>query len=194
VSKLDVLAGIVGSDGSIDRNQPIVKIINKNREFINSTIIPLIRKTTGINVKTTPKTSGFVKDNNFVINIYCKWLWKILQEKYDIPAGKKSEKGIFPKILKKEDKLDFLRGWFAGDGSVTRDRKRPRLIIWSKNRTILEWIKQTLAENQIESRIWFSKKKNQFLLTVGKKKSVELFFKTIEIPHPEKERKLKSLL
>jgi len=37
MSKLDVLAGIVGSDGSIDRNQPVVKIINKNREFINST-------------------------------------------------------------------------------------------------------------------------------------------------------------
>jgi hypothetical protein len=43
------------------------------------------------------------------------------------------------------------------------------LIIWSKNRTILEWIKQTLAENQIESRIWFSKKEKPVLANCREK-------------------------
>ena len=196
MNSLPILAGIVGSDGHLEKNQAVIRVINKNEDFIKSVVIPLIQTITGKNVKAKFVPSGF-GTGKFVVAFTSQMLWRELQERFNIPTGKKSESIQSPNLQNKEEKLDFISGWFAGDGSVTTDgngRNKPRLTIWSKSRVILDWIKEVLQENQIESRIWFAKKKNEFLLTIGTQNSIQRFHQKITIPHPEKENRLKLLL
>lgn len=47
---------------------------------------------------------------------------------------------------------------------VTVDRKRPRLELWSKSRKLLKWFREVLEQNGIESRIFYHKRKDQYLL------------------------------
>ena len=115
-------------------------------------------------------------------------------KKYRIPPGKKSTIVEPPNLATNEEKIDFFRGWFAGDGSVTVDRKRPRLELWSKSRKLLKWFREVLEQNGIESRIFYHKRKDQYLLSIGRIGDVINFYEKIVIPHPEKQEKLKFLV
>ena len=193
MSELEILAGIIGSDGHIKKNKYRLLVINKNIKFLNSVVIPLINKVTQKNPKPLFNHWGRGSGKFFVF-FNSEFLWKILQDKFNIPKGKKSSKIKPPDLKTNKAKIDFLRGWFAGDGSVTTDKSRPRLEIWSNSKEIIFWIKEVLEENQIYPRIHFAKKTKQFLLDIKKRESVKTFHKIIEIPHPNKENKLNALL
>ena len=190
---LEIFAGIVGSDGHVENNQAVIRIINKDRDFLEKIVVPLIEKLTGKRVQLKQAISGFGKPK-FVIAFTSQEIWKILQEKFSIPKGRKSDAAIEPKLETNKEKMDFLLGWFAGDGSVTVDRDKPKLEIWSKSKETLEWFKKVLQENEIESRIFSARRVGKFILRIGKQADVKLFHKKFTIPHPTKEQRLASLL
>jgi len=193
MTEIEVLGGIVGSDGHLPKDNSTIKIVTADEEFLNLTLLPLIKRLTSRRITVRLVASGF-GSKKFLVTFCDRKIKEVLHNKLKIPLGKKSNIDIIPEIENSKDKLDFLRGWFAGDGSVTTDRGRPRLIIWSKSRGILEWMQNVLKENCIESNIWFARKRNKWLLTIGKQESIKKFHEIMEIPHPKKERKLILLL
>ena len=188
---LSLLAGIVGSDGHLEKSQPVIRIINKNKKFIRF-IATLVRNLIGKIPTITTAISGFRKQKVILV-FSSKEIWETLQKKFNIPSGKKSDRIKPLNSLSNEEKIGYMLGWIAGDGSVTTDRGRVKIEIWSKSSEILRWFKEILEENGIESRIWKSKE-DDFILRIGKKSAVQKFHEKWEIPHPEKEKKLTKLL
>ncbi|MBI2233262.1 MAG: hypothetical protein HYU56_05040 [Candidatus Aenigmarchaeota archaeon] len=194
MSDLDLLAGIVGSDGHIQKlGGYSVYVINKDLEFLERIVIPLFIA----NTKKTPKisfiSSGF-SDGKYVVRVASRDLWKTLVEQYNIPAGAKSKTIKPPQLFSIKNRKDYLCGWIAGDGSVTHDRMRAKVEIWSKNQEMIMWFKDVLREMDIESTCFLEKNKTEFILRIGRKEDVLKFYKTIQIPHPEKQRKFDILI
>ena len=190
---LETFAGIVGSDGHIEKGQAVIRVISKDLDFLERIVIPLIEDLSGIKTQPKPAISGFCK-RKFVIAFTSQTLWKTLQERFCIPKGKKSDLIIKPELESPKEKVDFLLGWFAGDGSVTTDRGKPKLEIWSKSEGILKWFKEVLQESGIESRVFPARKVGKFLLRIRKQGHVKLFHEKFTIPHSAKEQKLSLLL
>ena len=193
MSDLDVLAGIIGSDGHIYKSGYTFCVVNKNRDFIENMVIPLIRQTTGKTQKPKLVPSGF-GEGKFKVHVSSVKFCRMLTKKYNIPVGAKSNSINPPNLPSQKRKLDFLRGWIAGDGSVTTDRTRAKIEIWSKSFTILNWFKEVLNDSGIKSRMFQEKNKNEHILRIGRKDDVELFYQNIKIPHSEKQNRLECLL
>ncbi len=193
MSDLDVLAGIIGSDGHIYKDKYSLCVVNKNKEFMEGIVIPLIYSTTNKKKELKFVASGY-GNGKFKVHVTSVKLCKRLIEEYRIPAGAKSYSINPPDLMELGRKIDYFRGWVAGDGSVTRDRTRAKIEIWSKSLVMLEWFKDILKEMKIKSRIFIEKKKKEYILRIGRKEDVEKFHDYIEIPHPEKQNKLEILL
>lgn len=193
MASIDVLAGIVGSDGHLARDKSTVFIINKDIEFMEKIVRPLISEIFGKNPKAKFVNSGF-GDGKYKINVSKSEIWRLLVEKYSIPSGAKSTRIQPPELGNFLARIDYFRGWVAGDGSVTNDRERPKIEIWSKSRNMLLWFKQLLSEINIESKFFVDKKRDKYILRIGKKQAVMDFYRKIIIPHPKKQRKLKEMV
>jgi DNA-binding transcriptional regulator WhiA len=193
MSDIDVLAGIIGSDGHIYKDKYSLCVVNKNEEFIEKTVIPLIQKLTGKKKKSKFVSSGY-GDGKFKVHVSSVKFCRKLIEEFNIPAGAKSETIEPPNLSDNNRRIDYLRGWIAGDGSVTNDRTRVKIEIWSKSKVMLEWFSDILQENGIRSRMFEERMKKEFILRIGRKDDVKSFYKTIKIPHSEKQNKLEDLL
>ena len=193
MGNLEILAGIIGSDGHIKRNKFRLVVVNQDSNFIKSIVLPLIKQITGKAPKPIFNKSAF-GGWKFLTFINSPFLWNMLQERFNIPAGKKSGKILPPNLQTNEERLDFISGWFAGDGCVTLFRGRPRLEMWSKSKDFIFWVKEVLKENGVISSVCLIKGKELFFLDIKRLESVKRFHEIINIPHPEKERKLISLL
>lgn len=190
---LDVLAGIVGSDGHIYKNRYTFCVTNKNKDFINNTVIPLIKRTTNKSPKPKFVSSGF-GNGKYKVCVSSVDFCKTMINQYNIPAGAKSSSIKPPNLSSQKRNVDYLRGWIAGDGSVTRDRTRAKIEIWSKSFVMLEWFVRVLNRIDINSRLFRERNKNEYILRIGRKNDLETFYNSIEIPHKEKQNKLESLL
>lgn len=192
MSEIDVLAGIVGSDGHITKDLLTTFVINKDLEFMEHVVNPLLHLATG-KMPNKPKFvgSGF-GNGKFKTYVCSRKLCKELVAKYNIPAGAKSMSIKPPIGLLPAEEIDFLSGWIAGDGSVTKDRTRTKIEIWSKSKPMMLWFKKVLLKNGIQSRMFFEKNKEEHILRIGRKEDVFLFYKKIRIPHPEKQAKLEN--
>ena len=190
---IDVFAGIVGNDGHLGQDKNTIFIINSDVHFLKSKAIPMIHRITGKTVIPKPSISGFGK-LKYKINVSSAILWRELNRKYNIPSGAKPISIQPPNLNFIEEKNSYLSGWIAGDGSVTIDRTRVKIEIWSKSSSMISWFREVLKENGIESKIFEERNKNEFILRIGKRSEVMKFYEKIEIPHPKKQNKLRSLL
>lgn len=191
MGNLDVLAGIIGSDGHIYGNLLSVCVVNKNLPFIEKVVIPLFREITGKNPKPKFVPAGF-GNGKYKVTVSSVKFNKTLMDKYNIPPGAKSRTIKPPKLSELDEKIDFLRGWISGDGSVTRDRTRAKIEIWSKSLKILNWFKDVLLTMGINSRLFEERNKREYILRIGRKDDVELFYRKVKIPHPKKQEKMES--
>lgn len=189
---VDVFAGIVGSDGHLSRDKSTIFVINKDEEFMDKIVLPLILNITGKRPTKKFVSAGF-GNGKFKINVSSSKLWKILNQVYSIPSGAKSLTIEPPKLEGIEQKIDFIGGWIAGDGSVTVDRTRPKLEVWSKSLSMLVWIRSVLIELNIKSMIFHARRRNLHILRVGQKAAVLELHRRLIIPHPGKERRLSTL-
>jgi len=187
---LAILAGIVASDGHMAKDKSTICVINKNKEFIEDVQL-LFEAHCGKKGSHRFIDSGF-GSKKYLLRVNSAKLVKEFNSKYAIPIGRKSDT-IMPAILDQKESLDFLCGWIAGDGSVTTDRKRPKIEIWSKSKAIIEWFGNVLEKEGIESRIFEERRKKEFILRVGKKESVVKFYRKARIPHKRKQDRLSAL-
>ena len=193
MGELDILAGIVASDGHIYKNKLAFCIVNKNLEFLEQSVIPLIQ--TIVNKTPEPKfvSSGF-SDGKYKITVCSTKLIKILNDVYMIPAGAKSSLIKPPNILAFQQIFDYIGGWIAGDGCVTKDRTRPKIEIWSNDLVMLEWFKDVFSKCSIDSILLFEKRKKRHILRIGRKESIKTFHDKFRIPHPDKQKKLEMFV
>ena len=193
MSDLAKLAGIVGSDGHLVKDEPLILVINKDLEFLENIVLPIVTKITGKQPIPKFRSSGF-GDGKYVIRFWSPDLWNRLKSEYNIPSGAKSISITPPIGLDKKDKIDFLLGWIAGDGCVTNERTRAKIEIWSRSEKMITWFQKILDDNEIETRISKERKKKEHILRIGKQNMVRDFYKKFIIPHPKKQRRLRELL
>ena len=198
-----LIAGIVASDGHIDKeDKGGIRIISKSEEFIKQVVVPSLENLTKKKPTIHIGKSGYKGTKKFIVYIYDTKLRKLLTEKYKIPPGKKSIKIEPPDALSNEEEVDYLRGWFTGEGSPTKEvhhkngkiYTQPKIELWVKNEKITKWIGKILSKLNISSSVYYDKKKEQYLTVIRKIESLKLFKEKIGFAHPEKERKFKNLL
>lgn len=132
------LAGLIAADGHLSKNDGIA-IYVKDREFVKKIVQSLCQI-------TNSKISIYPSKGAFRINVFDKILLNALTQKFKIPMGKKSNCLIFPETLSKKEKLDFVRGYVDGDGSIYIDKRKrygiintyPRVEIASQSREFLD--------------------------------------------------------
>ena len=191
MSDLSVLAGIIGSDGHLSKDKSTICVINKDEIFLKQIVVPLLKKYTNKEGSFRFISSGF-GSKKFLLRVCSAELVRKFNNQYNIPTGAKSIV-IEPPNLPQEERLDFFRGWIAGDGSVTTEKGKPKIELWSKSEKMIKWFEEVLANNEIESRIYEERNKKEFILRVSKKEDVKKFYSLIKIPHPRKQQRLIDL-
>ena len=186
--KLSTLAGIVGSDGHLSKKESAIIVVNKDKEFLEKEVIPLFKELTNKKIGISKSSSGY-GDYKYLVRVWDKKLQTKLNKVYGIPRGKKSTIKL---SIPEKEMIDFILGWIAGDGSITVDRDRPKIEIWSKDIRLIKVFRKFLSKKGIESSI-FKTSNNRFILRISKIDSVKKFSR-YRIPHPAKARKLKCLL
>ena len=187
-----MIAGIVASDGHLDKDFHIVRIVTSSEAFLKFTKTAL-EKITKNKIRVYVSKSGFGKQR-YTIYLNDESLYNLLFEKFNIPKGKKSSLIEPPKNLDAKEEKAYIEGWFAGEGSITHDRNVPQFILWSKSDEIIHWLRDKLAEKNIGVTLFFSKKKQQHMIIVRRKDDFLRFIKEFNIIHPDKKLKLASLL
>ena len=187
--KLSVLAGIVGSDGHLTKNESAVVIVNKDMEFLKKEVLPLLKSLTDKPVSVSWSSSGY-GDGKYLVRVWDKELQQLLCNKYGIPRGKKD--GIKLPRLPPREMMYFILGWIAGDGSVTSDRGRPKIEIWSKDAALIKKFFNFLVGKGMRPRI-FDASNGRKILRLGRSEDLRKFSRH-RIPHPAKNRKLKNFL
>ncbi len=199
---ISLVAGIVASDGHLERDGCGIKVINSSKRFVDEIVIPLLEQVTSKKPSVYLSKTGFSNKTKYVVYVYDKAISQKLTKEYAIPVGKKAETIIPPSNLDEADQIDYIRGWFAGEGSVSRDVHiengkayfTPEIMLWVKNKSISEWIYNFLNAMEIKAKFFYSAKKQQFLVIIRERKSVILFMEKIGFAHPEKAQKLKNIL
>jgi len=160
---ISYLAGLVSSDGHLEKNRPYVYVYTKNKKF-KDFVVRLIRKLPGKRV-----TSKF-RHRCFQIRVWSKNLYKMLNTLYKIEKGKKSHKLVAPVWLSVNEQLQFLQGFLDGDSSIfkeTKTEKRksknvkysyPVIELGIKSQEIAEWSKTIIEKFKIKvSRVYKKK-------------------------------------
>ena len=191
-TNLAIFAGLIASDGHLDKDYSGIRFITSNKRFLES-----ICKLVNVNKFKIWKTkSGFGKDR-YILYIYDQKLKDLLENKYKIPRGKKSEIIDIPDGITYNEKTCFIKGLFSGDGSISYDTKKnkkyPQIIMWSKSKNLLQHIQEFFNKLDIKCGISCTKAKNQYRLTIRKRNSLQIFKKFIGFVHPEKQKILNSL-
>ncbi|MBI2579422.1 MAG: LAGLIDADG family homing endonuclease [Candidatus Aenigmarchaeota archaeon] len=192
MESLSVLGGIIGSDGHLSKDNSTVCVINKDLEFIDSVVIPLIQHYVGKEPKIRFINSGF-GSKKYLLRVCNSKFLRSVSQVYNIPIGRKSSSIEPPRNLTNKENIDFLRGWIAGDGSVTTEKGRPKIEIWSKSKEIIYHFEKILRTEGICPYVYFEKNKKEYILRISRKEDVIKFYKTIKIPHPKKQRTLENL-
>jgi len=187
--KLSTLAGIVGSDGHLSKKENAIIVVNKDKEFLEKEVIPLFKELTDKKISLSKSSSGY-GDYKYLVRVWDKKLQTKLNKIYGIPRGKKTEINL--SSLPKREMMNFILGWIAGDGSITVDRDRPKIEMWSKDLNLIRVFEKFLFKKKIDSSV-FTTSNNRFILRISKIESVKKFSR-YRIPHPAKARKLKCLL
>ena len=189
MNKFAEFAGIVASDGHLSKDMSTICIINKDSEFIEYAE-NLCCEVIGKKPSKRIVLSGYGHEK-YLLRVCSTKTLRLLNEKFNIPIGAESIQP--PKKLEADEEISYLLGWIAGDGSVTNDRTRLKLEIWSKSKDMIEWFSKLMEVHGIETRIFQERKKNEYIMRIGKKKDVKKFAENFKIPHSKKQKKLMVL-
>ncbi len=183
-NNLSYLAGLIAADGHISKDNGI-EIYIKDKKFvklINKKIKKISKKPIKIyNGKGCKKLIFF--DNSII---------KQLITKYNLTKGKKCNKLIFPNKINKIEKINFIRGFVDGDGSIYIDKRKrynkiyfyPRIEIASQSKNFLKSISNFLNTLGITCGK-ITKKTRCFRFRIYSK-NVILFLNKIGFNHPKK--------
>lgn len=190
------IAGLVASDGHLDRSFPKVVIATSDEEFalkIRSLLEKVSQKESHIYKKSTA----------YAVEIWDKQLYDLLKKKYKIPSGKKSDILESPEITSEHEIMNFIRGFCDGDSSVHHRKMRkkfvPRIRIMSLSKKFLEWVREQLIKGGIRTGSPFIDKPHGFGSKVCYRieiygTAVRKFKERIGYLHPVKSRKIDEVI
>ena len=190
------ILGFLAADGTVSRNGNRIKIglSSVDRGFLES-----IRKELGIE----SSIFDYETSNGYLVSELSFTSSKIKQKlcEYNVIPGK-TETFTFPTNLNKEYWIDFIRGYFDGDGSVgTAGPSAIRWQICSHRPHVLETIVNFLYEeyNIPKVSIQKNKKGNSFLYTIqysnnSTRKIYQILYTDNSLYLPRKFEKFKSII
>ena len=122
-SNLALFAGLIASDGHLDRNYHGIRLITSNKEFLETRILKLFKFSS---YKIWKTRSGFGKER-YILYLYDKKLKHLLENRYGIPRGKKSEN-----INARVDQL-FKSVDANGDGRISKEETEQKAPAITEN-------------------------------------------------------------
>ena len=182
--ELEYVAGLVASDGHMSKDSGVA-IYSKNRAFAKH-IKSLIEKISRKNVHIY-KGKGSLK-----ILVFDKELVEKLEKKFRICTGKKCNVLKFPVSLSKSEKINFLKGYVDGDGSLYIDKRKRygnvykyvRIEIASQTKEFLEEMRIFLQKLNINCGE-VTEGKRVFRFRIYSKNAV-IFLRKVGFSHPDK--------
>ena len=166
----------IGKDNSIDYG---VNIHAKNKCYLEI-ILNIIKN------KIDTKTEIKFQKRTYYISVRNKLLHTTLNKKFEIPAGKKSDRIFIPNWIKNDSNLKyFLAGYFDTDGGL----RRGSIGFCSASKQMITDTKKCLEQMKIQSSLdrWINKKydKEYYGLRIIKKDVIK-FYKTIPLKNQDK--------
>ena len=182
--ELEYVAGLIASDGHISKDFGVA-IYSKNRAFAKY-IKSLIEKISKKNVHIY-KGNGSLK-----ILVFDKELVEILGKKFRICIGKKCNILKFPIDLTENEKINFLKGYVDGDGSLYIDKRKRyekiyryvRIEIASQTKEFLEEMRNFLQKLDIKCGE-VTEGKRVFRFRIYSKNAI-IFLRKVGFSHPDK--------
>ncbi len=195
LEKFAWLAGLVASDGHIEKDRNRVTIYSKNKQFIEK----IKRK-----IEELVNESPYVEftNNTYRIRITSHNLVKVLTERFNIPPGKKCDKISLPPIFQKK----FLEGFIDGDGSVhlIREKHRYKCRIYTyivpefslrvKSKKFLEGFVNFCKKRCVTTSKIYLKKDGCYEVRVRGWKEFLKFIRIFHFSHPQKVKKIREIL
>lgn len=211
-----LLYGIMLGDGCIGKykrkdrengfyyNVCITCNANDDWPFINSVVLPLLKRFTGRDIKPRKANPG---KNVIQLNFSDKGLFSKL-DKTGFPVGKKGTKITIPNIFYKRKLIKYLlQGFFATDGSFflikNPNKYYPRLEIQVISKDLLKEFYIYLNNLGIKTHFYMSKSnkpkkwKNEFQryrIQINGKKNLILFRNKVGFVNPKQENKFKNFI
>ena len=190
------ILGFLAADGTVSRNGNRIKI---GLSSVDRGCLESIRKELGIE----SSIFDYETSNGYLVSELSFTSSKIKQKlsEYNVIPGK-TETFTFPTNLNKEYWIDFIRGYFDGDGSVgTAGPSAIRWQICSHRPHVLETIVNFLYEeyNIPKVSIQKNKKGNSFLYTIqysnnSTRKIYQILYTDNSLYLPRKFEKFKSII
>ncbi len=190
-TNMALVAGIIASDGHLDKDFHIIRIVTSSPRFLKF-VKGKLQNITKHEIRVYRSKSGFGK-LKYTIYLNDEKLYQMFNEKFKIPKGKKSAIIGPPYNLDEKEEKSYIEGWLAGEGSISHD-KNPQIMLWSKSGKIVKWLAEKFKQKDISPQIYYSKKKKQYLLMVRRKQDFFNFVKEFDFVHPDKNSKLVSIL
>jgi len=190
------LAGLVASDGHIEKEPNATIIASSNSDFVTGIIEPFAeRQGLGYSAFWDERASVYK------LNIHDDELWETLTDKYNIPTGAKSATIEPSENLSHEEELWFIKGWFDGDGWAERMTTRiadteyvyPRVGLKSMSEDARDWITEHLRREDIRVSA-YDREDGSHGLWINGYTECERFNNLIGFRHPEQHRRLEELL
>lgn len=170
------LLGFIAADGSIEKDRNVIKI---SLSSVDREILEKIRKEISLQstVKDYIDNAGFAKS---------KLQWSSEQHKKDLASyciiPQKTFKLKPPKKLSNEFIIDYLRGFWDGDGSITICRNNYNSLEWqitSASKDILDFFVDFLYTNydipKVKVHTFVRDDHNLYLLAYSTKASLQLY-------------------
>ena len=196
-SGIAFLAGLVAADGHLEKKDPYIVISNKEFDFLNNFIAPLIND----QINRTPRPYWDKSAKVWKIRVYSRKFWMDLIQNYGIPTGSKATRILPPKQLEPFERIWYIRGWFEGEGwietmTVRRSSKiyqYPRIGFKVKNRPIRDWLLAELVLLGIRAKA-YDRRDGTFGLWINGTKPCQAFLESIGFFYPPRNNQLQELI
>ena len=195
-SNMAYILGFLAADGTVAKNGNRIKI---GLSSVDRKFLELIKEELG----AESNILDYETSNGYMVSEFSFTSQKIKQKlaEYNIVPGK-TETFTFPINLSKKYWIDFIRGYFDGDGSVgTAGPSAIRWQICSHRPQVLETIVEFLFEEYEIPKVSVQKNKhgNSFLYTIQySNNSTRKIFQILYTPNslylPRKFEKFKSII
>lgn len=138
------ILGLLASDGSVAKNENLVSVVLKSED---KDLLEKIRKETKV---SRPLQTFFGSNTQSDYTSFRNWSksWKDDLQHYGI-VPQKTFKLTPPNLLLPEYRLDYIRGYFDGDGSIYSVESQNRVFfeISGASKLVIDWIRNELTNN-----------------------------------------------
>jgi len=138
------ILGLIASDGSISKKENLIAIQLQHED------VEILNKISEITKNTRPLESYIRKETGHEIDSFRVWSaeWKKDLSHYGI-IPQKTFTLQPPEFLDPDYRIDYIRGYFDGDGSIYKVKQQNRIFfeITGASKVMIDWIANELANH-----------------------------------------------